>query len=45
VEQLGAAAVVLEGKEAGGHLGTDRSMWELLPEVRQAIKIPLIVAV
>jgi NAD(P)H-dependent flavin oxidoreductase YrpB (nitropropane dioxygenase family) len=25
-EKLGAAAVVVEGKEAGGHLGTDRSL-------------------
>lgn len=43
-EKLGAAAVILEGKEAGGHLGTDRSMREILPEVRQAVKIPVIAA-
>jgi NAD(P)H-dependent flavin oxidoreductase YrpB (nitropropane dioxygenase family) len=41
-ESLGAAAVVVEGKEAGGHLGTDRSMRELVPEVRAAVKIPVI---
>lgn len=41
-EKLGAAAVVVEGKEAGGHLGTDRSMREVLPEVRSAVKIPVI---
>lgn len=41
-ESLGAAAVVLEGKEAGGHLGTDRSMRDLMPEVRKAVKIPVI---
>jgi NAD(P)H-dependent flavin oxidoreductase YrpB (nitropropane dioxygenase family) len=41
-EKLGAAAVVVEGKEAGGHLGTDRSMREVLPEVRAAVEIPVI---
>lgn len=25
-EKMGASAVVVEGKEAGGHLGTDRMM-------------------
>lgn len=43
-EKLGAAAVIVEGKEAGGHLGTQRSMRELLPEVRQAVSIPVIAA-
>jgi NAD(P)H-dependent flavin oxidoreductase YrpB (nitropropane dioxygenase family) len=41
-EKLGAAAVVVEGKEAGGHLGTDRSMRDILPEVCQAVSIPVI---
>ena len=41
-EALGASAVVVEGKEAGGHLGTDRSMTEIVPEVRAAVKIPVI---
>ncbi|MDR3270892.1 MAG: nitronate monooxygenase [Peptococcaceae bacterium] len=41
-EKLGAAAVVVEGREAGGHLGTDRSMREILPEVRQSVSIPVI---
>jgi NAD(P)H-dependent flavin oxidoreductase YrpB (nitropropane dioxygenase family) len=41
-EKLGAAAVIVEGKEAGGHLGTDRSMREVLPEVLEAVKIPVI---
>lgn len=41
-EKLGASAVVVEGKEAGGHLGTDRSMRVILPEVRKAVKIPVI---
>jgi NAD(P)H-dependent flavin oxidoreductase YrpB (nitropropane dioxygenase family) len=41
-EKLGASAVVVEGKEAGGHLGTDRPMREILPEVCQAVKIPVV---
>jgi NAD(P)H-dependent flavin oxidoreductase YrpB (nitropropane dioxygenase family) len=43
-EKLGAAALVVEGKEAGGHLGTARSIWEIFPEVRKAVKIPVIPA-
>lgn len=43
-ESLGAAAVVVEGREAGGHLGTDRSIKEITPEVRAAVKIPVIAA-
>ncbi len=43
-EVCGAAAVVVEGKEAGGHLGTDRSIKEILPEVRKAVNIPVIAA-
>ena len=30
-ERLGAKAVVVEGAEAGGHLGTDRSIDEIFP--------------
>jgi nitronate monooxygenase len=41
-QKLGAAAVVVEGKEAGGHLGTDRPMHAILPEVRAAVDIPVI---
>ncbi|MGI6331956.1 MAG: NAD(P)H-dependent flavin oxidoreductase [Zhaonellaceae bacterium] len=41
-EKMGAAAVVVEGTEAGGHLGTNRSMKEILPEVRKAVNIPVI---
>ncbi len=43
-EKLGAAAVVVEGKEAGGHLGTSESMKDLLPKVKAAVKIPVIAA-
>lgn len=41
-QQLGAAAVIVEGKEAGGHLGTDRPMLDILAEVRSAVNIPVI---
>ena len=42
-EGLGASAVIVEGCEAGGHLGTDRSSRELVPEVVAAVKnIPVI---
>ncbi|HET6498533.1 MAG TPA: nitronate monooxygenase [Coriobacteriia bacterium] len=43
-ERFGAAAVVVEGVEAGGHLGTDRPMLELLPEIIDAVDIPVIAA-
>ncbi|MFE8696835.1 NAD(P)H-dependent flavin oxidoreductase [Cytobacillus sp. FJAT-53684] len=43
-ERLGAAAVVVEGHEAGGHLGTDRPLFEILPEVVEAVNIPVIAA-
>ncbi|KLU64678.1 nitronate monooxygenase [Desulfosporosinus acididurans] len=41
-EKLGAAAVIVEGTEAGGHLGTDRSIHDILPEVIAAVNIPVI---
>jgi len=44
-EKLGAAAVIVEAKEAGGHLGTDKPLREIFPAIRKAIKnIPLIAA-
>lgn len=43
-EKLGASAVVAEGTEAGGHLGTDRSIKEILPEIKAAVKIPVVAA-
>ncbi|HDX9494777.1 TPA: nitronate monooxygenase [Bacillus thuringiensis] len=43
-ERLGAAAVVVEGHEAGGHLGTERSLFDILPEVVAAVEIPVIAA-
>ena len=43
-EKLGAAAIIVEGKEAGGHLGTDRPMKDILPEVCAATNLPVIAA-
>ncbi|MBP2653794.1 MAG: 2-nitropropane dioxygenase [Firmicutes bacterium] len=43
-ETLGAAAVIVEGKEAGGHLGTDQPMRVLVPEIKKAVKLPVIAA-
>lgn len=43
-EKLGASAVIVEGKEAGGHLGTDRSIKEIITEVMDAVKIPVVAA-
>ena len=43
-DKSGAAAVVAEGAEAGGHLGTDRSIKDILPEIKRAVKIPVIAA-
>lgn len=41
-QRFGASAVIVEGHEAGGHLGTDRPMLELLPEILGAVDIPVI---
>ena len=44
-EKLGAAAIVVEAAEAGGHLGTDKPLREIFPDVRKVIsKVPLIAA-
>jgi nitronate monooxygenase len=43
-EKLGAAAIVVEGKEAGGHLGTDKPTREVLPRVVDAVSIPVVAA-
>lgn len=44
-EKLGAAAVIVEATEAGGHLGTDRPLREIFPPIREVVKnIPLIAA-
>ncbi|PID41165.1 MAG: 2-nitropropane dioxygenase [Proteobacteria bacterium] len=44
-ERLGASAVIVEAKEAGGHLGTDKPLRTIFPLIRDAVKtIPLIAA-
>ncbi len=43
-EKFGASAVIVEGKEAGGHLGTDQPLFSILPDIVNAIKIPVIAA-
>jgi nitronate monooxygenase len=43
-ERLGASAVVVEGFEAGGHLGTDQPLFDLLPHIVEAVSIPVIAA-
>jgi NAD(P)H-dependent flavin oxidoreductase YrpB (nitropropane dioxygenase family) len=43
-EKFGAAAVVVEGYDAGGHLGTDKPVRELLPSILESVSIPVIAA-
>ena len=43
VEREGAAAVIAEGSESGGHVGETTTM-ALVPQVAQAVKIPVIAA-
>jgi len=43
MEKYGADAVVAEGTEAGGHIGETTTM-VLIPQIRDAISIPLIAA-
>lgn len=43
MEQLGVDAIICEGEESGGHIGTTTTM-SLIPQVTQSIKIPVIAA-
>lgn len=45
-KKLGASAVIVESGEAGGHLGTEKTTKELIPEVKEVIgdDIPIIAA-
>ena len=44
-EKLGAAAIIVEAKEAGGHMGTDVALRDLFPKIRKVVKkVPLIAA-
>ena len=41
-EKLGAAAIVVEGGNAGGHLGTDEDSWPLVERIKDKVSIPVI---
>mgnify|MGYP000638799889 CR=1 FL=1 len=41
-EKLGASAIVVEGTEAGGHLGTQESIKTILPDIIKAVKFRLL---
>ena len=43
-QRLGAAAIVVEGKEARVHLGTDQSIKDIIPDIVAAVDIPVIAA-
>lgn len=43
-EKFGAAAVVVEGRDAGGHLGADLPVRELLPSILETVSVPVIAA-
>ena len=43
-ERLGAAAVIVESGDAGGHLGTMENLWDILPDIVNAVNIPVIAA-
>lgn len=41
-EKLGAPAVIVEGGNAGGHLGTEFDSWDIVPEIAENLSIPVI---
>lgn len=41
-ERLGAAAIVVEGGNAGGHLGTDDDSWDIVKKIKESVSIPVI---
>jgi NAD(P)H-dependent flavin oxidoreductase YrpB (nitropropane dioxygenase family) len=41
-EKLGASAIVVEGGNAGGHLGTDEDSWPLVERIKDKVSIPII---
>lgn len=43
-ERLGASAIIVEGCDAGGHLGTEEHTQDLLPAICEAVSIPVIAA-
>ncbi len=43
-EKMGAAAIIVEGVEAGGHLGTDKKTNDILETIKGKISLPIIAA-
>lgn len=43
-EKLGASAIVVEGGNAGGHLGTDQDSWSIVKHIKDNLSIPVIAA-
>lgn len=43
-ERMGADAVIVEGGEAGGHLGTEQSLFSILEPIVETLKVPIIAA-
>lgn len=41
-EKMGAAAIIVEGGNAGGHLGTELDSWDIVKEIKDGVKIPVI---
>ncbi len=41
-EKLGAAAIIVEGGNAGGHIGTQKDSWEIIKEIKNSVKLPVI---
>ena len=41
-QRLGASAIVVEGGNAGGHLGTDDDSWDIVKEIKESVSIPVI---
>ncbi|GLI55282.1 2-nitropropane dioxygenase [Propionigenium maris DSM 9537] len=40
-QRLGADAIVVEGGNAGGHLGTEKDSWDIIGEIAANISIPV----
>ena len=41
-ERLGASAIIVEGGNAGGHIGTKEDSWGIVKEIKDSVKIPVI---
>jgi NAD(P)H-dependent flavin oxidoreductase YrpB (nitropropane dioxygenase family) len=40
-QKLGASAIIVEGGNAGGHLGTDLDSWDIVGEIAEKITVPV----